>query len=148
MIKNYTSTVPAIRSISYIEHQLVSHGARDIMKRYGTKGELSEVCFTIEDKGIRIPFLLPARVERVEQTLIAQIKRPRADTQRKIKEQAERTAWKLLSDWVDIQMSLIELGQVEFVEVFLPYIYDATKQQTFFERFREDGYKLLTQGER
>lgn len=146
LIKNYTSTVPANRSISYIEHRLVKHGARDIIKRYGPGGELAEVCFTIVTQGRRIPFKLPARVDRVGKVLMGEVRRPRPDTEKRIKAQAERTAWKLLHDWVDIQLSLVELGQVEFLEVFLPYVYDAAKEQTFFERMKSGGYKLLNEG--
>jgi hypothetical protein len=61
----------------------------------------------------------------------------------KIKEQSERTAWKLLSDWVDIQMSLIELDQVELIEVFMPYLYDVAKDQTFFEKMKAEGFAML-----
>lgn len=145
MVKNYTSTVPAMRSISYIENRLVKHGARDIFKRYGPEGELSEICFSIQTEGRRVPFQLPARVNRVEKVLKGEIKRPRPDTIKRIKAQAERTAWKLISDWVDIQLSLVELGQAELMEVFLPYIYDAAKEQTFFECMKEGKYKLLAE---
>ena len=65
----------------------------------------------------------------------------------RLMEQAERTAWKFLADWVDIQLGLVELGQGEFLEVFLPYVYDPAKQQTFFERIKESGYKMLPQGD-
>lgn len=144
MIKNYTSTVPANRSISYIENRLVKHGARDIVKRYGPSGELSELCFSIETQKRRIAFKLPARVYRVEKVLMGEVRRPNINTEKRVKAQAERTAWKLLSDWIDIQLSLIELGQTEILEVFLPYVYDAAKGQTFFERMKEGGYRLLS----
>lgn len=145
MIKNYTSAVPASRSISYIEHQLVIHGATDIVKRYGPNKELTEICFAIDTKGARIPFMLPARVDRVEKVLMAQVRRPKPGTKQRVKEQAEKTAWKIISDWVAVQMSLIELGQVEFLEVFLPYVYDMNKQETFFEKMKGNGFLQLTQ---
>lgn len=143
MIKNYTSTVPAAKSISYIEHRLVKHGARDIVKRYGPRGELSEICFSKEAGGRKVPFLLPARVSRVESVFMGEVRRPRPDTAKRIKAQAEKTAWKLMADWVDIQMSLVEIGQVELMEVFLPYVYDVAKERTFFEHMKDSGYKLL-----
>jgi hypothetical protein len=40
----------------------------------------------------------------------------------------------------------VELGQGEFLEVFLPYVYDPAKEQTFFERIKENGYKMLPEG--
>jgi hypothetical protein len=143
MIKNYTSTVPAERSVMHIEKRLVAHGAKNILKQYGPTGKLSGVCFIIEVNGQDTPFKIPARVEKAEERLRSQIKKPRAGTMKKIADQAERTAWKIVSDWVDIQMSLIDLDQVELIEVFLPYVYDPSKEQTFFERIKEGGYKLL-----
>lgn len=49
----------------------------------------------------------------------------------------------LLSDWVHIQISLIELQQVEMMEVFLPYVYDGNTDKTLFDKFRDSGYRLL-----
>jgi hypothetical protein len=91
-----------------------------------------------------MPFRLPARVSNVEKQLRGSIRRPRAGTLDNIQAQAERTAWKLLSDWVDIQMSLIELQQVKFIEVFLPYVYDPIKKQTYFEKLEQGNFKQLS----
>ena len=38
--------------------------------------------------------------------------------------QAERTAWRNVRDWIMAQMAIIEAGQVEMEEVFLPYLTD------------------------
>ena len=142
MIKNYTSTVPAYRSVNYIEHRLVQHGAKNILKLYDNK-RLSGIAFIITVNGKDMPFRLPARIDRVKKRLEGAVKRARESTMDRIAEQAERTAWKLLSDWVDIQMSLVELDQVEFIEVFMPYIYDHTKEQTFFEKVKKGGFTML-----
>jgi hypothetical protein len=40
-------------------------------------------------------------------------------------------------------MSLIELDQAELVEVFMPYIYDYSKNQTFFEKMKTTGFIML-----
>jgi hypothetical protein len=143
MIKNYTSGVPPERSVNHIEKSLVGHGARNILKDYDASGTLSGIAFIVEINGKSMPFKIPARVGRVEARLKEGIKRPRNGTMAKLKYQASKTAWKLLADWVDIQMSLIDLDQVEMLEVFLPYAYDAGKKQTFFEKVKEGSIKLL-----
>jgi hypothetical protein len=143
MIKNYTSTVAASRSVQHIEDRLVSHGAMNILKLYEEKS-LIGIAFILNQNGKQLPFRLPARISNVEKQLRSEIKRPRPGTLQHIKEQAERTAWKLLADWVDIQISLVELQQVQFLEVFLPYVYDYSKQQTFFEKIEQGGFKQLT----
>jgi hypothetical protein len=142
MIKNYTSDVSAVKSVNHIEQRLVDNGAKNISKLYLDK-RLNGIAFVISVNGVDMPFRLPARIDRVEKRLLSMIKRPIKGTKERVAAQAERTAWKLLADWVDIQMSLIELDQVEFVEVFMPYIYNHIKEQTFFEQVKKDGFKLL-----
>jgi len=141
MIKNYTSQVPVARSISYIEAKLVMHGALDIMKRYEGQ-ELQAISFIISVNGRKVPFKLPARTANVEKVLRgARTRTPES----KIKEQAARTAWKLVSDWVDIQMALIELKQVDIMEVFLPYIFYPDKDGglTLYEKLSASQFKVL-----
>jgi hypothetical protein len=90
-----------------------------------------------------MPFRLPARIKNVEKALKAQVKKPHQGTFARIEEQAERTAWKLLSDWIDVQISLIELQQAQFMEVFLPYVYDHASNQTYFEKMEKKGFSHL-----
>jgi hypothetical protein len=139
-IKNYTSEVPAARSISRIEEKLVSQGARNILKEYDEEGRLAGLSFIIAKDGRLTPFKIPAKVDNVEALFAKQYRRtPR----KKIREQAERTAWKIMSDWIDIQMSLIELEQAEFLEIFLPYVYDLRTKKTYFNTIKDNGYNLL-----
>jgi hypothetical protein len=148
MVKNYTSSVPAVRSVQHIEERLVECGAKNVLKMYEGK-MLKGVAFIIDVNGQDMPFRLPARVENVRKALLEAVKKPRKSrygqksTVDRISEQAERTAWKLLSDWVDIQVSLIELQQAKFMEVFLPYVYDHAKDQTFFEKMEQRGFSSL-----
>lgn len=145
-LKNYTSSVSASRSMSYIEAKLAGQGAKQIVKFYNDDNRVSSIAFAIVVDGVEIPFKLPARVDQCERVLKAQVRKPRSDTFKRISEQAERTAWKIVSDWVDVQMAMIELFQVEFMEVFLPYLYNYSKNQTFFETIKEKGYKALLTG--
>jgi hypothetical protein len=147
MIRNYTSTVPATKSVNFIEDKLVRHGAKNIMKLY-KDGKLEGIAFiiTIDGRG-DIPFRVPARIKKVEELFKNTVRRVTKNTYKNIREQAERTAWKLIADWVDVQMSLIDLQQVELMEVFLPYAYDPIKEQTYFEKVKESQFKMLTEGE-
>ena len=118
-----------------IEDQLVKRGAKNILKLYD-KQRLTGVAFIIDINGKEFPFRLPARIDRIEARFRSLIKKPRKGTLDKITEQAERTAWKILSDWV-------ELDQAELLEVFMPYIYDHQKEQTFFEKMKGSGFAML-----
>lgn len=146
MIKNYTSTVPFTRSVQHIEDRLVRFGAKNIMKIYDDNKRLEGIYFIVNTpQGKDIPFKLPAKVDNVEKVLRGLVKRHKTNTVDRLKEQAERTAWKIVSDWVDIQLSLIELTQVEMMEIFLPYVWFPAEKQTYFERLKGNGFKLLTQ---
>jgi hypothetical protein len=143
MIKNYTSDVPAVRSMNHIEKRLVQNKAKSIMKTYGPDGTLSAIAFIMPTNGKEFPFKLPARIDRVEKTLLAQVRRPRKETFTRIKQQAERTAWKILADWVDIQMALVELDQAEISEVFMPYLYNHKKEETLFDQWKSNGFAMI-----
>lgn len=146
MIKNYTSTVSAMKSINKIESILVRNGATDIAKQYDDQRRLSCIMFRIVRDGTVFPVKLPARVDAVARVLSAAVKRPRKETMDRIRDQAEKTAWKIVSDWVEIQFSMIELEQADLLEVFLPYLYNASSGSTFFEVVRDGGFKLLGDG--
>ena len=107
---------------------------------------LEAICFMVvmPDTGKRIAVRLPANVDTVYETMRSRVKRPRSGTAGKLREQAARTAWKLMQDWVEIQLSLIQMRQAEFLQVFLPYVWDG--RETFYSQLKGQGFKLLTGG--
>ncbi len=142
-MKNYTSKVPASKSLSMIEEELVSVGANRIVKEYGADKKIASVAFVYNLNGTDVPFMLPANTDRTYQKLIEGKKNPSATQKKQIRGQAERTAWKNVYDWVRAQVVLIELAQVEFMQVFLPFAYDYENRQTFFDRMKDQNFKLL-----
>lgn len=142
-LKNYTSSVPAMTSMGRIETALVKAGATDISKKY-EDGVCVAITFRLLTNGTALFFKLPARVNRCFTVLWNEVKRPKSGTKELIRSQAERTAWKIISDWVDIQLSMILLEQALPLQVFLPYVYDPQTDQTFFERMESQNFKLLT----
>ena len=140
-IKNYTSIVSPDKSIAAIEKMLREAGASYVGKNYDN-GEVVGFTFTLIVEGQPKTFKLPCNVPVVFDVL----KPAGWMSEKKIRalhEQAKRTAWRLLSDWVAVQLSMIKLRQAEAVQIFLPYIYDTLADKTFFEYMRETGYKLL-----
>jgi hypothetical protein len=53
--------------------------------------------------------------------------------------QAERVAWRIIKDWVETQMAILESQMVQMEEIFLPYMVNR-QGQTFFEAYQK---KLL-----
>ena len=59
-------------------------------------------------------------------------------------EQAARVAWRILKDWVEAQMAVIDAGMATLPQVFLPYAQTDTGE-TVYERF-ESGNLLRLGG--
>jgi hypothetical protein len=142
-IKNYTSSVPVERSVMLIEHQLSRAGAQTISKWYDENKDLSGISFQIVANAQSFIFRLPAKWKACEKVFLREIRRPTPEKNKRAKEQAQRTAWKILYEWVLIQTSMIELEQAEVIEVFLPYAYDPSTDKTFFEKIQAGGFKQL-----
>lgn len=140
-IKNYTSTVPVNLTVSRIEQMLAEAGASAISKSY-TAGQLSALSFCIETPNKKLLTIrLPANSQAVYDAMYKQVKRPRSSTVDKLRDQAGRTAWKLMQDWIAVQLSLIHMQQADVLQVFLPYVWDG--EQTFYEHLKGSGFKQL-----
>ncbi len=143
-IKNYTSTVDASKSMAKIEELLVEIGATNINKQYQDK-ICTGITFLLFDQQLQqtLPFHLKAQVEECFTILWRDVKRPRPDTRDLLKKQASKTAWKILSDWTEIQCSMILIGQAKPLQMFLPFMYDMKSNETLFDKVSSGKIKLL-----
>lgn len=143
-IKNYTSSVPADRSIMEVERILIKMGASHIAKEYDPDGKISCITFSIRQSDSHVPIRLPAKSESIKKIILNEYRRSPSKAQIEMAElQAERTAWKNVREWVELQATMIRLEQVEFMEVFMPYVYNLNQRKTFFEMMKEKNYKAL-----
>ena len=143
LLKNYTSDVLVSRTIARIEEVLIKAGATGIMKDF-ENGRVQALCFRLPNpaqEGKEIAVRLPTNEAAIYKTLSSVVRRPRQGTEKRLIEQAGKTAWKLMQDWVEVQMSLILMKQAEPLQVFLPYIWDG--KQTFFENLKGTGFRSL-----
>lgn len=140
-LKNYTTKVPADRSIQEIQTALVKNGATGVLFEYekGT-GRIEALKFLLEVNGKKIPFSLPVQWRKFQQVLKNQEVR-RADEE----DYCYRVAWRDIRDWVLAQMALYETEMVEIPQVFLPFATDS-KGQTLYEKIQKDQF-LLGSGE-
>lgn len=141
-LKNYTSTVPASRSMAKIEQLLVEIGAKNINKEF-VGNKVSAFYFLVDVNNQSMLFKLPVKTDAIEKVFKSEVKRPQEGTYEKIEAQAERTAWKIVSDWVEIQCTMIKLEQAELAQVFLPYSYNQKEDKTLWEKVQENDMKLL-----
>lgn len=136
-LKNYTTEVPASRSIDYIERLLVEFGAHNIMKAY-TAGRCTSISFIIDVDGQRMPFKLPANVNRVAKWLQGKKPTLKAET---IQAQAERIAWRQQHEILHLQLGQIETTQLDRLQVLFGYLYNAERDVTFYEEAKASGFK-------
>lgn len=143
-ILNYTTTIDAFKTVSEIEYILMKHRAKSIMKDYD--GEtITGLSFLIDTGMQRIPVKLPVKIDECLKVLK---KEKRENPRKQIKDtwdQAERVAWRILKDWIEAQMALLDIEMVRFEEIFLPYI-ETTNGQTIFQKLEEKQF-LLEAGE-
>lgn len=130
-----------------IQKILADHGANKIMFEY-ENGKASSISFEISINNRAISFRLPALIENV-----AQIMFPPKDKFGNLKirtdiqnEQAFKTGWANIRDWVDAQMALIDTKQVQLFQVFLPYAVTDTGE-TMFEKVIQNPQFLLGDGD-
>ncbi len=116
-IINYTTKVKSENTIAEIQKILVSHGVNKIVTDY-ENGIPHSVTFTIQFKGQSIFFSLPANFRGV---LKAMKNDDRISRKECNEEQAQRVAWRILKDWIEAQMSIVESEQADMAQVFLPY---------------------------
>lgn len=135
-IKNYTTEVDVYKSLGEIQAALASHGARKIMVDYDAAGQPIGVMFAIETPIGPRGVCLPANVDGVRAVFDQQKVRAKPG-------QAERTAWRNIRDWIMAQMAIIEAGQVQLEEVFLPYLTD-NRGKTLYQLYR--GGQLALEG--
>jgi hypothetical protein len=159
-IKNYTSGAPKSQTIWRIQQILIAAKVASISMDYQPNGEVAAVTFHIQtDLALRpVPVRLPAELDACHSALWRDYvagdrtrSLPNGDedivwgNKRKKKsdflDQAERTAWKIVQDWLEVQLSMIHLKQADFVQVFLPYVWDG--KQTFYARIKEGGLAML-----
>lgn len=158
-LKNYTSDAPAHITISRIEQLLIKVGCSAIAKSYSVNGEMTAVIFELQTETLKAPIRvrMPADVTAAQNALFLDYadgaklssdgnkvddwNSRKNKTKASFREQAERTAWKLVQDWIEVQISMIQLKQADPMQVFLPYAWDG--KQTFYDRIKGGGFVAL-----
>lgn len=145
-IKNYTTRVSAEKSVGEVMSLLARKGARKVMTEYDSNGEVVAVCFILHIGGNELPFSLPLRADSILKILQNEKKAGRLDKVafRDVNmSHARKVGWRILLDWLDAQLALVEIGMAQMEEVFMPYLWSIQKQKTFYELSRERGMANL-----
>jgi hypothetical protein len=124
-ILNYTTKVESTRTVSEIQGILGRKGATHVSVDY-QGGKPIAVTFGLEVSGQSVSYRLPCNIAGVSMAM----KSTRSSVWQDAA-QCERIAWRIVKDWVEAQMALVEANQAEVAEVFLPYALHRTGQTLF-----------------
>lgn len=136
-IKNYTTKVPAVRTVGEIQGLLAAHGARKVMMDYGDDGKVLAVTFALDCGGTLHGFRLEAKPQGVMSVM--ERERIKCDSA-----QAERIAWRNVKDWIYAQVALVETEQATMDELFFPKLV-GRNERTIYEAF-QGGQLMLGDG--
>ena len=137
-IANYTTTVPASRSLQWILELLGNAGAKAIMQDYESK-EVCAVTFRIDRGEQQLGFRLPCDWRK---TLTVLTRAKECPARFKTSDHAKRVAWRCVHDWLRAQLALIEIGAAELEQVMLPYAITHTGE-TLYERLKGNQFLQL-----
>jgi hypothetical protein len=139
-ILNYTTKISADKTALEIQKLLIKAKAQAITTAYDDGGVLSSLSFRIMTPYGYVSFRLPANLQGVFKTLSRNDKVPR---RLKTKEQAARVAWRILKDWVEAQLAIVEAEQADLLEVFLPYA-ENSEGETVYQHAKRSKFLGLT----
>lgn len=135
---NYTTEISVEKTINEIHKALISNGARTILNEYDEKGGIVALSFQCQVGDRLIAFRLPSDWQPVLKILQHDSKIPRRFSS---PEQAQRVSWRIIKDWVEAQMAIVQTKMVTIDQVFLPYAV-TEDGKTIYEKIRERGFSL------
>lgn len=128
---NYTTKIDADKTAQEIARCLSRHGAQAVLTEYDPKNSyVSAISFRIKIGEQTTAFRLPCDWKPVYAILTKDKKKPSewargnrslAHWESEHRLQAVRTAWRIVKEWVEAQMALVETQMVTTTEAFLPY---------------------------
>lgn len=142
---NYTTTIEAAKTVSEIHRILAKHGARAILTNYNDEGHIESLSFQVDTPSGRLGIRLPIDPDAVLKVLTQQNRLGKVPNRYANHAQAVRVAWRIVKDWVEAQMAILETEMVKMEQIFLPYVL-ADDGRTLYE-VMVDRHFLLTSGE-
>ena len=123
-IKNYTTKIPASRTVGEIQEMLASHNAQHIGLDYQNK-KVAAVTFEVVVGELTLRYLLPCRWQQIHRLLKDDQAAQKVMRGKGIsfgEEHCRAVGWRIVRDWLDAQLSLIEAEMADIKEVMLPYM--------------------------
>jgi len=135
-ILNYTTGISTDKTLGEIQRMLVKGGAEAILTEYAEQ-EVSAVSFRMHTEYGTMHFRLPANVQKIYQVIVRDTRIPKSG---RTMAQAQRVAWRIVKDWLEVQIAMIESGLVDRLQIFLPYMQTQQNGQTVYEALCEQQF--------
>ncbi len=119
---NYTTGIEAAKTVSELHKILASHGAKSILTDYDDDGQIDALSFRVSTPQGEAGIRLPINPEAVLVVLQRQSRLGKVPRRYVCKPQAVRVAWRIVKDWTEAQMAILETEMVKMEQIFLPYI--------------------------
>ena len=139
---NYSTRIEAHRTVSEITAILVRHGASRIMQEYDGSGNIVALKWSLAGRYGTLGYAMPVNYEAVYGVLTDEGRIFKGDAERR-KAQARRVAWRILKDWIEAQIALLESGMVEMEEIFLPYMLAGDSDRTLYNALAAGQFQKL-----
>ena len=137
-ILNYTTSVPATKTVGEIQALLVKAKASAVLQEFDENGLIEAISFRISTTHGVVHYKLPANVEGVWKVL----QRQKVEKRYKSKERASWVAWRICKDWIEAQLAMVEAEIATLPQIFLPYA-KTSSGETVYERVEKHGLLLL-----
>ena len=139
-ILNYTTSIAVEKTVAEIQQKLARAGAQAVLTEYDSERVLIAISFRMMCQSIMVTFRLPAQVDRIYVLLQRD---PKVSRSLRTRDQAARVAWRIIKDWVEAQLAIVEAEQAKMVEVFLPYAQNPATGQTLYQQLEGSDFALL-----
>lgn len=133
---NYTTQIAAMKTVAEVQAHLARAGATGVATEYDDGRPIAVMFRAPTPFGPR-EFALPVHREKV----LAVLKRQKVAPKFQTLEQAERVAWRIVKDWVEAQLAIIQTEMVTIDQVMLPYM-RTDDGSTVFQRYQQNQLLL------
>ena len=132
-----TTEISVHRTVAQIEALLQDAGVEVVAKSYDEDRVLAGLAFQINGTRYRLE-ADPAAAFRVMRSERKRLTKPGEDA---LRDQAERTAWRVWLMWLEAQLSLLEIEQSTLEKILLPFRL-VSGNRTVFEHLEEHGFNM------
>lgn len=141
-ILNYTTKIDYNKTVSEIQALIAKQGASKVMVDY-SNGFPQALSFQVLHKGSALNFRLPANHKSVMKVLNNQ---KGVAASYRTEEHAKKVCWRIIKDWIEAQMAIIQAEQADIATIFLPYAITADNSTVAEKMLSDKGKGVLMIG--